>query len=347
MGIKNLNKFFRDECPQVFEKTHLSNFSFKKGAVDISLFMYTYKAVFGDTWATAVLGLISCLRRNNIHCCFIYDTSAPEEKMLERQDRKEKRDKLDTKILDLEIAFEKAQMTGEIDPILRSICQRKTLLGCNVFNLSTAEYEIERIKKQSVKIEQADFDLTKDFFTTLGIPHFQAPVEAETMCCDLCKQGKVDFVLSEDTDVIAYETPLFVTKINTSEDTCVVIRYERVLEALGLSSQEFLDFCIMCGTDYNKNIPNIGPKKAYKLIKQYHSIENITSNCGLDTSILNHVRSRELFTGYDRFLDRIPFCSPPDISKLTELLVVNNIRYNVDKLENDFTTVEITFEDDD
>ncbi len=39
MGIKNLNNLLRKNCPLVFEEIHLSEFSFSKVAVDISLFL--------------------------------------------------------------------------------------------------------------------------------------------------------------------------------------------------------------------------------------------------------------------------------------------------------------------
>ena len=53
----------------------------KKIAIDISLYMCKYKAIYGDNWLYAFLKLISSLRKNEIHCVFIYDNGAPPEKM--------------------------------------------------------------------------------------------------------------------------------------------------------------------------------------------------------------------------------------------------------------------------
>ena len=40
MGIKsNFNKFLKDTCPQVFNDIHLSELSFQKVAIDISISM--------------------------------------------------------------------------------------------------------------------------------------------------------------------------------------------------------------------------------------------------------------------------------------------------------------------
>jgi len=72
-----------------------------------------------------------------------------------------------------------------------------------------------------------------------------------------------------------------------------------------LTSDEFLDFCIMCGTDYNDNIPGVGPVKAYALIKEYGSIEHIGRQTSLDISILNHIKSRELFRNYPKYTKKV------------------------------------------
>ena len=82
MGIKNLHKFLRKHCPEVYTSVHLSNYAFKKVAIDISLYMFKYKTVFGDSWLQAFVNLVACLRKNEIHCLFVYDNGCPIEKTL-------------------------------------------------------------------------------------------------------------------------------------------------------------------------------------------------------------------------------------------------------------------------
>ena len=351
MGIAGLTKFLRDECPQVFKQINLSDLRYQKGAVDISLYVFKYITVFGDKWLTAILSLVSVLRKNDIHCCFIYDTSAPEEKMLEREKRREKRDKLDNRISQLHEALITAHTTGFIDPILVELNTKlssekiKSLLRPNrvdptIINLEALEQEIERIGKQSVHIQESDFENSKQLFRLLGVPFFNAPVEAETTCSDLCKQGKVDFVLSEDSDVLAYGAPMFISKIDTSNAVATVVYYQDILDALDFTADQFLDFCIMCGTDYNPNIRLIGPKKAFKLIREHKDIESI----GIDISVLNHIRTRELFKGYKRFDGNIPYCSPPDFKNIGGFMFKHNIGTSIDTIKKNFTEPEIVFE---
>jgi flap endonuclease-1 len=44
------------------------------------------------------------------------------------------------------------------------------------------------------------------------------------------------------------------------------------MEGLGLSEEEFIDMCILCGCDYASKIEGIGPVKAYKFIKDYKNL---------------------------------------------------------------------------
>jgi 5'-3' exonuclease len=44
----------------------------------------------------------------------------------------------------------------------------------------------------------------------------------------------------------------------------------------------------MCGCDYNTNIKNYGPKKAYELLKMYGTINDIKDKTAVDVTCLNH-----------------------------------------------------------
>ena len=105
MGIKSsFNNFLRETCPDVFEPVHISEYSFTKVAIDISLYMHKFKAVCGDRWLSAFINLIASLRRNEIHCVFIFDGSAPPEKSGEQAKRRDNREKLDHQLYELEEA---------------------------------------------------------------------------------------------------------------------------------------------------------------------------------------------------------------------------------------------------
>lgn len=368
MGIHKLYDVIKKYAPECMEKIHLSTFAFKKVAIDVSLFMFKFKAVCGDRWLQAFLNLVTCLRRNEIHCVFIYDTDAPPEKELERAERRESKEKMEENLYNLEQAYEHYLQTNEIEQILIDLYKKeveklekptskekgiKTLLNrgkkydINVVDMKLVVDKIEHKKRQIVQISGDDFALTKKMFDILQVPWYQAPMEAETMCSDLCKRGLVDAVLSEDTDVLAYGAPIFLSKIETDRDTCVLINYDHLLNTLELTYDQFLDMCIMCGTDYNKNIPKIGPDRSYNLIKKYETIENVAKGAKLDISILNHNRGRELFKEYlQADLVKIPYCGRPDFNVFEEFVKENKINVNLEKMRNVFTKNNMVFIDE-
>jgi 5'-3' exonuclease len=343
MGIKSLSKFLRTNFSNVFEHVHLSEYAFKKIAIDTSLYLCHYKSIYGEEgWLQAFIKLVACLRKNEIHCVFVYDGGFPQEKRAEQKERADNRSRMDERVFNLENALDKYRDTGEVDPLLVEF-QRKRFLNFhsfngrdNLLNVNAVDNAVKRMRRQLFSITQKDFALTRRLFDVLKVPYFTAPLEAETTCSDLCIQGQVDAVLSEDTDVLAYGTPEFLTKIKTNDETCVRIRYDRVLEEMGISSDQFLDFCIMCGTDYNNNIYRVGPAKALEFICRFGNIEEITEKTVLDTSVLNHKRVRELFRNYDRYTRKINYCGRPDFNELQLFLKTKNINLSVDAIKNSF-----------
>ena len=350
MGIKNLTKFLRETTPDVFEPIHLSEYAYKKVAIDTSLYMCLYKASNEDRWLSAFIRLIECLRYNNIHCVFIFDTKAPPEKELERKNRSDSKGKQQERIFIIENALERFHSTSEIDPVLfefqkkRKLELKSIMKQRNTINIKGIQACLDKMKKQNFSVSEKDFMQVKELFNILDVPYFQAPMEAETTCSDLCRKGLVDAVLTRDSDVLAYACPIFLTDLSTDTGICYRLQYDKILEALDVTTDQFLDFCILCGTDYNSNIFKLGPKKAFALIKTYGTIENIEENTSHDISVLKHVRVRELFKNYEQVNYYIPYCGKPDFRKLNVFLVKNNITISHERLEKSFSEVELTFE---
>ena len=75
--------------------------------------------------------------------------------------------------------------------------------------------------------------------------------------------------------------------------------YQKVIDGLGLNSDEFIDLCILLGCDYCESIREVGPKRAIELIQQHRSIEEIVRNIDLKKFTVpedwNYEKARELF----------------------------------------------------
>ena len=365
MGIKGLNEFLRKKCPDVFQEVHLSEYGFKKVAVDISYYIhrFTHRYSFNGNevedksrWLNPFIDLIACLRNNEIHCIFVFDThtNAPQEKSKEREKRTEQKEKQELQLFELQIAVDKYYSTGEIDPLLIEVSKKrmgnqpKKLLRVdeNILDMKLVEEHLQRLKCYTVKVDEDDFLLAKEMFDILNVPYDQAEGEAEKTCSTMCVHNQVEAVLSEDTDIMVYETPKFLSKIDTKTNTCVEVDYPKLLEELEFTSSQFRDFCIMCGNDYNSNIPKVGPVNAYKLIKQYGSIDEIQKQTKYNITVLNHIKSRELFTVPPSFELKVSYCGEPDLEELEKFIFKNNCKVNMDKVRKSFAPKEMIFVSD-
>lgn len=310
MGIHNLNKIIKKYAPNCIKKLNIKdNFKGKKVAIDISLYIFKYKAIFGDYWINSIIKLFNIFHNYNIKTIVVFDNKNKlQDKKNENTKRKDNRLKLLDKIKNLEQSISLYKNTGEITETLKQINSKsnsekvKRLLTTNEskesehINIKNCEYELESLKSQIVNITNQDTENIKKLCDCLGIDYIISESEAEATCVYLNKHGIVDCVLSDDTDIIAYGCIVSVNKINTVEEDFYTINFQELLLELDLSRDSFVDLCILLGCDFNTNVKGIGPEKSYKLIKEYKSIEEIEKNKKIDISCLNHTRLRELFS---------------------------------------------------
>jgi 5'-3' exonuclease len=139
----------------------------------------------------------------------------------------------------------------------------------------------------------------------------------------LVKNNFADAVITKDSDVLACSTPCIITKINIEKSSFSVINMNKILKELQFNEEEMLDFCILCGTDYNQNIKGFGPVKSYSLIQKYKNLDFIEKV--IDISSLNHKIVRNLFS-----------CSK------VEIVLAETKKINFEKLEEFIKNKKIT-----
>lgn len=79
-------------------------------------------------------------------------------------------------------------------------------------------------------------------------------------------------------DALTFASPILIRKMtfaNASKAEVQQINYDKAIEGLELTHDQFVDMCILLGCDYCDTIKGIGPKTALKLIKEHGCIENI------------------------------------------------------------------------
>ncbi|XP_066482515.1 probable flap endonuclease 1 homolog [Tiliqua scincoides] len=109
----------------------------------------------------------------------------------------------------------------------------------------------------------------------LGVPHVQAPAEAEATCAALVKSGDAWCTATEDMDALPFGSLRLLRHLHVRSGDLEEISLPVVLQKLGMTHEQFVDLCILLGCDYCGKIRGLGPRKALKLLKQHGSIEQV------------------------------------------------------------------------
>ncbi len=130
----------------------------------------------------------------------------------------------------------------------------------------------------------------KKLLTLLGIPHVQAPSEAESQAAYMAMKGDVWASSSKDYDSLLFGTPRLVRYLTIYGKEYLpskgvsrplnpeLIVLDEFLTKHGISRNQLVDMSILIGTDFNKGVKGIGPKIALKLIKEYNRLENFPND---------------------------------------------------------------------
>ena len=64
------------------------------------------------------------------------------------------------------------------------------------------QMQIKQTQKKCINITKEDVDNLKKIFNIMGVKYIQADCEADLICCNLYKNGKVNACLSNDMDFL-------------------------------------------------------------------------------------------------------------------------------------------------
>ncbi len=108
----------------------------------------------------------------------------------------------------------------------------------------------------------------KTLLDYMGVPYVQAPSEGEAQCVRLCQGGDAWAVGSQDYDSLLLGAQNLVRGLTLSgKYELSLIKLEAVLDSLKITREQLVDMAILIGTDFNKGLRGVGPKKALKIVR--------------------------------------------------------------------------------
>lgn len=273
MGIKNLMKVLNDHTPDSVQKIKLNQLRGKKIAIDTSIILYQYVIAIRSTGddlksptnksTSHIMGiLIKTLNylKMGIIPIHVFDGKPPNLKMKILNDRSKIKKEAISKLLEIEEKSNNQDQTIILD--------QETL--------DLLEAEKIKLLKQSVSISRIEMMEAYEIIQLLGVPAILAPEEADSQCAYLSINDMVDYIASEDMDLLTFGSKIILK--NFMKDNMYEVKLDKILELGNITMDQFIDICILLGCDYTDTIDGIGPKKAWELIVKYGSLENLISS---------------------------------------------------------------------
>jgi flap endonuclease-1 len=233
MGIRNLNRYLRNNCPESIRCIPISDISHKKIAVDISIYLYKYETE--NALLENMFMMLSIFRHYNIIPIFIFDGKPPDEKKVLLQKRKEDKKtaqeeyyKLQQHLQDIDKQNDKQEIIAKMD----------------------------QLKRQFVQINKEKIEKVKSLIRAYGATYYDAPGEADELCALLVIKKKVWACLSEDMDLFVYGCSRVLRYFSLVSHTVVLYFSKGIYNELNMTYKDFKEICILSGTDYNINTNN-------------------------------------------------------------------------------------------
>jgi 5'-3' exonuclease len=251
MGIRNLNRYLRDNCNESIQCINISELSGKRIVVDISIYLYKYEAE--NALLENMYVMLSIFMYYNIIPIFIFDGKPPPEKKDLLQKRREDRETAQEEYNKLKQQLETKENDDDKQYIITAM---------------------EQLKKQFVQINKEKIENVKSLIRAYGATYYDAPGEADELCALLVIKKKVWACLSEDMDLFVYGCTRVLRYFSLMCHTVVLYYTKGILDELKMTHQEFKEICILSGTDYNINAKcNIEKINLYQTIKYFRNFK--------------------------------------------------------------------------
>jgi len=359
MGIKQLNKLIQTLAPEACEIKRTSDFAWQIFAIDVSNFMYQFAYNAQEKKPNSHLAgffqLIHELAVAKIMPLMIFDGAPDQAKdhiLAQRQDEKNR--KL-TKIAELQTTVDKLSLNlkdlGTGNPPGSAVSASEAE---RIKQLSTTQAQLDKTDKQIIEISHQMWIEVRDLFKLMGVPVLDASGEADILASQLCLEGKIAGIISEDMDHLVFGATTLIRDFNNKRSPDLrVYSQSRLLECLGISSKQFIHLGILCGCDYTPKITGIAWKRAYDLIKAHNDIPTILDLIKTQAKGFSNFR---VPPGFDYQSAESLFQSSDPVAKSDDLLeklkpgqfqaielrtlLVNSCRYRETTLDPKFQIIE-------
>lgn len=233
-------------------------------AVDVPSLFYRimYSAQDVQSGCLAFVNLFQPLREAGVRVLFVFDGPHKPNKQPEAARR---------------------QARMDADRIALAVLKREAVEGSDLpepgtdlsewmDNQAAKAHKLSQLEKRVDVVRPGDYATLARFLTNCGFFTLVAHDEGEAAAAWLEVNGHAHAVISDDFDVLPFGGSLFIRNFGHHKMPCQAVRLPAVLSALQLPFNMFVQFCILCGSDFTHHLSGMGPVKALKMIRMYKTL---------------------------------------------------------------------------
>ena len=298
MGIKNLNRFLKQQCQSNMRVVSLSEFTNKTIAIDTSIYLYKFKTE--QCLIDGIYQMVGTFKKYGVTPIFVFDGKPPPEKNDVLKKRREEKRIAEKQYL---LAAQNLRELGSEE------------------NTHELEVDLDKLRRKFIRITNEDINNVKTLLRLMGAAYYDSPGESDGICVRLVQQNVAYACLSDDMDMFAYGCPRVLRYFSIVRATAVLYDLEGILNTLNVSKSDFIRICILAGTDYNNCVgEHLDVNKSIKLYSKFSTdkmysdffkwvsdnIKNVDiealEKCEklFDTSKINLSRNYLTYTKYDK-----------------------------------------------
>ncbi|ODH49597.1 hypothetical protein GX48_04250 [Paracoccidioides brasiliensis] len=149
-------------------------------------------------------------------------------------------------------------------------------LGLELFHAGRI-FEAQQELQKAIDVTPYMARLMIEELKRVKVQYIVAPYEADAQLVYLERQGIIDGIISEDSDMLVFGAKRLLSKLDKHGDCVEINRSDftacQDISLIGWTDAEFRAMCILSGCDYLDNLPRMGLKTAYRNIRKYKTVE--------------------------------------------------------------------------
>jgi 5'-3' exonuclease len=266
-----LNKFFS----HLFVAFSVKELRESRIAIDTGIFMhrFTENMHYPLEYVDRFLEFAAELRRAAINFVFVFDGIAVVSKSRTLVERRHKRER-NTQDIDRRIAAVVLEERILLDSLEVAVTSGKPPRYTKILeDLQAVRLVKMRLGRKKNPVNRKFFYNLEQVFSSSAIPYLVADQEAEMGCAWLARKGFVDIVVTDDYDAVVCGAPLVLRRWKQKGEPCV-IELRKLLGELGVSHSQFVDTCVLAGSDFAK------PPMYYGFRRALFYVQTMASECG-------------------------------------------------------------------